>query len=191
MDRRGFTLIEIVLSISLVAIVLLIALSTLSFGTRLWESGYRTADKSWITRFFTTSFQNDVSSAYPYRGEDGILFKGAPDRLGFVTTSGAHAGIPWGGARLVEYAIEDGRLVLKERALPLVDGDGLTKTTELSREVQDIRFSFLGSAGWEDEWEGTEKDGLPMAVKAIVILKDDKNTAEFSIPVMLGSERTQ
>lgn len=188
MGRRGFTLIELVLSTSLVALVLLVALSSVRFGTRLWESGYRVADQGWVKRYFTTGFQNDIASAFPYRDKDGILFKGTPGRLVFVTASSATA-LPWGGARLVVYEMEDGRLVMREEVLPLAEERTFTKTTELSREVEDIRFAFLGSSGWEDEWDGIEKDALPLAVKAEVLIKGRSEPEEFSMPVMMRSKR--
>lgn len=187
MNRRGFTLIELILSVSLVSVILLVAVSSLSFGSRLWESGYRMADHGWIKRYFQAGFRSDVSSAYPYPTEDGVLFKGTPGRLVFVSANGAVAGLPWGGARLVEYAVEDGRLVMKEEALPSAEV-GHARTLEISSDIETIRFSFLGSSGWEDEWDGIAKNALPRAVKAAVTIKDRKDSFEFSMPVMSRGE---
>lgn len=188
MDRRGFTLIELVLSTSLVALVLLIALSSLSFGTRLWESGYRVADQGWVKRYFLASFQNDIASAYSYRDKDGILFRGTPTHLAFVSAS-AVAGVPWGGVRLVEYEFENRRLVTKESLLPLSEERSVPREIELSKEVEDIRFSYLGSSGWVDEWDGMEIDELPLAVKAAVIIKGDAKPEEFTFAVMTRSKK--
>lgn len=188
MDRRGFTLIELVLSTALVALVLLVALTSLSFGTRLLASGYTVAEQGWIKRYFTTGFQTDISSAFPYRDKDGVIFRGTPGTLTFVS-AGSATGLPWGGARLVTYALEDRQFVMKESVLPLSEEKPVSTETELSREVDDIRFSYLGSSGWEDEWDGIEKDALPLAVKAEVLLRGDTRPEEFSIPVMMRSKR--
>ena len=66
MNRRGFTLIELILSLSLVALVLLIALSSVRFAAGLWESGQKTADRGWIKRDFTTVFQ---AEGFPGAGQ--------------------------------------------------------------------------------------------------------------------------
>jgi len=187
MNRRGFTLIELILSLSLVALVLLIALSSVRFAAGLWESGQKSADRGWIKRYFTTVFQAEVSSAFPYAGPGGdIVFSGTPSRVVFVS-AGFGEGLPWGGARLVEYGVEDGCLVVKERALPDVGEGSLARSTELSREVERVRLSYLGASGWEDSWTGAEKNGLPKAVKAAVFMKDAVKAFEFTVPVMLKS----
>lgn len=187
MNRRGFTLIELVLSLSLVAVLLLVALSSVRFGAGLWESGNKTADRGWIKRYFTTVFHAEVSSAFPYAGPDGdIVFSGRPERLVFVST-GFGGVLPWGGARLVEYVVQDGCLVLKERVLPDAVEKSQAKVTELSKDVERVVFSYLGAAGWEDGWEGSEKKSVPKAIKAAVFVKGVEKAFEFSAPVMLNS----
>lgn len=187
MNRRGFTLIELVLSLSLVAVLLLIALSSVRFGAGLWESGNKTAERGWIKRYFTTVFLSEVSSAFTYADSDGaIVFSGMPEKLIFVS-AGFCGGLPWGGARLVEYGVEDGSLVMKERALPDAREKSYARETELSNDVEQVRFSYLGAAGWEDGWNGAEKNGLPKAVKAAVFVKGVEKAFEFSAPVMLKS----
>lgn len=184
MNRRAFTLLELLLSMALLSLLLLVALTSVHLGTRLWESGSRTAESGWVKRYFARAFQGAASSAFPYRSEDKLLFNGRPEGLEFVTTSKMYSGGPWGGARLIEYSMEDGRLVVKEKTLPLSDS-AFAKTTELSRDVEKIVFSFLGSAGWEDEWDGAEKDSLPLAIRVAVVFKDRRDVAEFTAPVML------
>lgn len=188
MNRRGFTLIELILSLSLVAVLLLVALSSVRFGAGLWESGNKTADRGWIKRYFTTVFQSEVSSAFPYADSEGsIVFSGMPEKFIFVSAGGFGGGLPWGGARLVEYGVEDGSLVMKERALPDAGEGSYVRETELSDDVGQVRFSYLGAGGWEDGWNGAEKNGLPKAVKAAVFVKGVEKAFEFSAPVMLNS----
>lgn len=187
MNRRGFTLIELTLSLALVSVLLLIALSSVRFGAGLWESGNKTADRGWIKRYFTTVFQSEISSAFPYADPDGnIVFSGTLERLVFVS-AGFGAGLPWGGARLVEYRVEDGCLVMKERALPDAGEKSYARAAKLSKDVDRVRFSYLGDAGWEDGWNGAEKKSLPKAVKAAVFVKGVEKALEFSAPVMLES----
>lgn len=184
--QRGFTLIELILSLALVSVLLVVALSSVRFGTGLWESGQRTAYQGWIKRYFTTVFHSEVSSAFPYAdGGGSIVFTGTPEKLVFVS-AGFGEGLPWGGARLLEYVVEDGSLVVKERALPKAEKDSYGRETELSN-VERVRFSYLGAAGWEDEWTGAEKKCLPKAVKAAVFIKAVEKPFEFSAPVMIKS----
>lgn len=186
-DRRGFTLLELVLALSITAVVLLVSLSSVRFAAGLWESGQRTADRGWINRYFMAVFQSEVSSAFPYGRDEGIFFSGTHERLAFVS-AGFGEGLPWGGARFVAYGVEGGSLVVKEQALPEAEEGSLPVTTELSREVERVSFSYLGANGWIDEWDGTEKKALPKAVRASVHIKGSENVVEFSIPVMLGNK---
>jgi prepilin-type N-terminal cleavage/methylation domain-containing protein len=189
MDRRAFTLIELVLALSLAAIVLLVALSSARYAAGLWESGQRTADRDWIDRYFTSVFQAEVASIFPYEGDGGVVFSGKADRVEFVSAVFTE-GLPWGGARLVEYAVEDGSLVVKEKTLPYSEG-GVSSTTELTREVEGVSFSYLGAAGWVDTWDGAVLDALPKAVAASVLVKGAKKPLQFSMPVMLGSRNVK
>lgn len=189
MDRRGFTLIELVLALSLAAIVILVALSSARFAAGLWDSGQRTADRDWIERYFTSVFQAEVASAFPYEGADGVVFSGKTDRVEFVT-AGYAEGLPWGGARIVEYAVADGRLVVGETTLPGSDGS-VSRTTELTREVESVSFSYLGAGGWVEAWDGVEMNGLPKAVAASILVKGVKRPLQFSMPVMLGSRNVK
>lgn len=187
MNRRGFTLIELTLSLALVAVLLLVALSSVRFGAGLWESGQKAADQGWMKRYFTTVFKAEVSSAFPYTDAEGnIVFSGSPEKVTFVS-AGYGEGLPWGGVRLVEYGAEEGCLVVKERVLPETGKESNAKTTELSEGVERVSFSYLGAGGWEDEWAGGEKNGLPKAIKAAVFMKGAQKPVEFSVPVMLRS----
>lgn len=189
MDRRGFTLIELVLALSLAAVVLLVALSSARFAAGLWESGQRTADRDWIERYFTSVFQSEVASAFPYEGAGGVVFYGKADRLGFVS-AGFAEGLPWGGARLIEYAVEDGCLVVKEKTLPDSEGS-FSRSTELTREVESVSFSYLGAAGWVEAWDGAGMNGMPRAVAALIFVKGFDSPLQFSMPVMLGSRNVK
>lgn len=188
-DSRGFTLVELLFALALSAAVLVVSLASMKFASGLWDSGQRTADRAWIKRYFTTVVQPAFSSAFPRASGGAVFFSGARDRVAFATASYVE-GMPWGGLRLVEYAVEDGCLLMREKALPEYGGPH-SRETELSREVEAISFSYLGAAGWEDEWEGGEKDALPRAVRALVHVKGAGETFEFTMPLMLGGGRSE
>ncbi len=167
MSDRGFTLLELLISVAILGLVAVVIGSSVRLGIRTWERGESGIEASQRLRVLSDRLAQEVKSAYPYiidvEGEERVAFHGGPDSLWFVT---ALTGPAEGGLKWVSYSVMDGALTTREGRLP--DKRLLEKVGEkgdiLDRAVHGFSLEYLSSAGrWEEAWDLREE--LPRAVK--------------------------
>lgn len=184
--QEGFTLIEIIVSLSITAVLLVIVLSALTLGIRSWEKGASGVEKAFLRRALEARLSREAGSIYPYRQKDeGLLFSGKENSLGFVTTAMISNDLPWGGAKWVCYSSGKNGVTIREKTVPSKDvrqdkGGGLI---ELGPEVKELHFKYLGPDGWEADWDANEKNALPEAVSVWISFRDKKWDMPLIIPV--------
>ncbi len=173
-DERGFTLIEVLLSLSILVVMIGLVLSALRLGQRSMEKGEKAMDEAAARRFIVKRLSSDVSSMLLY-AEQGLgdrknyLFKGLEGQLAFVTTYHAGStGMPWGGASYVIYSMGGKGLTLTEKTVPFAEPEAKQegRTFELGPSISGVRFSYLGESGWMTRWDPALRKRLPLAVRA-------------------------
>ena len=70
-DGRGFTLLEVILAVSILAVVVVLATAALRVGLRAWESGQRRADLQQESRALVELVSEALAGASAYRGRSG------------------------------------------------------------------------------------------------------------------------
>ena len=157
---RGFTLIEVLVSLTIMAIITSVAFAGLSIGIDSWQRGSRKIEELDRTFALERLLQRQVALADPQ------LFLGGVSELEFVSTYSLANGT--GDPVRVKYRFDSGKLVYDE--IPAVEyssgaaGAGISQTIGgFSR----IGFRYLGSdqggqAAWINEWM---QNGLPRAVQ--------------------------
>lgn len=197
-DRRqgGFTLIEVVLALSILVILLGVLFSAIRLGIRSWEKGESAVEESAVRRYIATRLARDIGSMYPYIQNDGesakYLFNGSADSFGFVTASERYAdNLPWGGARWVLYSAGDKGLMVAEKTVPSRDVEKPEGGSIfiLSPQVKEIRFEYMGPDGWEKSWNADDKGRLPSSVRSSVTFKDGR--APLTLTVQVGITQTE
>ena len=167
-DRKGFTLLEVVIAVTILTFVVLIIGNFFRLGMNAWDKGEQEA--VWTQRFRVLSglFSQQLKSSYPYEmeidGEKVVLFKGRSDSMLFAT---ALTDPPYGGFKWVRYSHKDGTLYQKEGLLPdkkLLDnisGD----EEEVDSYIEEVKFAYLSldDGEWKDSWDFSDK--LPKAVR--------------------------
>jgi general secretion pathway protein J len=173
---RGFTLIEIVIALSLVAALLAITFGGLRVGMAAWRRGDARAERLLRIRSLDEVLARAVSGAHPYQREaeggapGAPVFEGEADRLAFVTT---RPPVPLGDVfafTAVAVGQDATRLTIREGALPsreplaglvpvLVDESGVA-----------VRFRYLRGQdrSWVERWDPAAEQGLPAAVEITV-----------------------
>jgi general secretion pathway protein J len=177
-DPSGFTLLELIISFTILGLILLIIGSSLRLGINAWDRGERIVDESQRARVLWERLSQDIRSTYPYQiGKDGgkrIIFEGRSDFLNFVTTTeGIGVG---GGFKSVSYYIRNEGLIVKEQSVPDKELDkSKGKETILEPGVKEINFEFYEKKheSWETSWDIKEKERLPDIIKVIITFKQE------------------
>ncbi len=167
--KAGFTLLELIVAISILSLVTLIIGSGFRLGIKAWHKGEVEVQETQRLRALSGLISQHLKSAYPYRmeieGEKVIVFKGTATSI-LVATSVAKPAV--GGFRWVRYSYNDGALMFKEGILPdknLIDN--ISGDEEMIDDnIGEVEFKYLSAdkTEWKDEWDFGEE--LPPAVTA-------------------------
>ena len=190
-DERGFTLIEVMLSLSILVVMIGLVLSALRLGQRSMEKGEEAMDEAAVRRFVVTRLSSDVASMYLYAesafgNRVNYLFQGDEEELAFVTTYHAGStGIPWGGATYVRYQRGEDGLSITEKTVPFAPGDVRQdeRTFDLGPGIVGVRFSYLGTDEWKKQWDPGLEKRLPLAVRAEFTFRDGGAPLVVTAPV--------
>jgi general secretion pathway protein J len=169
----GFTLIEIVIALALVAGLLAITFSGLRVGLAAWRQGNARAEQLQRVRSLNQLLVRAVGGAHPYRldaaGPEPAppAFQGERDRLTFVT---ARPPVPLAAPiafTAVSLSLEESGLTIREAALPSRDLFGALVPVLADPGVMALRFRYLRGHDrtWAERWDGTAEQELPAAVE--------------------------
>lgn len=172
---RGFTLLEVLIALSIVGLLVTIAFGGLRVAMAAWRQGEDRAEVHQHVRAVAYTLSRALGAAYPYRGTRGtspevvVLFDGAEKRLEFVSQAPPLPLQAPVAFTAVSIALEDGDetgLVVRERALP--NRDPFSEGTVVLRDpsVTSLAFKFLSEEGeWLDTWSGQDAKTVPRAIQ--------------------------
>ena len=199
-DRRqaGFSLVEVLVSLALVALLTVGLVSGLGSGMRVWEISDDSSEALSEAAVLDSVFRRHFSGAMPVRIIQGtrnrlVYFVGSADRIRFFTT--AEAGVGSKGAYGEEMLLRrsEGRteLVIRRGRLPLdaFETDLAPDWDEaiISLGSPEMEFAFYPAqaqgemAPWRANWQGQRS--LP----ALVGLGPASNNMERFEPVIVAA----
>jgi general secretion pathway protein J len=170
--RAGFTLLEVLIALSIVGALLAIAFGGLRVAIGAWNRAGDRAELQQHTRGVAQIIGRAVGAAYPYRGpmseapEKRLLFNGEEHRLEFVTLGAAFPSAVPAAFTAMVIALEDGGLVIRQRVLP--NRSPFSEGTVVLRDstIQGVEFKYLkGEDSWADSWDAEGDQKLPTAVR--------------------------
>jgi general secretion pathway protein J len=178
-DERGFTLLELLLALSIVATMLVILFSGVGVGLRAWRQGEARAEALEYDRGLAQLLARPLEAAFPYlgpadkAGARAIFFRGESDRLSFVTAAPPvplSPSIAFTAVTLGTEGREKPAFAIWQKALPNLDPFGPTGTAVVDPGVTGIRFRYLRGPGqpWQDQWDAALERTLPRAVEISV-----------------------
>jgi general secretion pathway protein J len=173
---RGFTLIEMLLALSIGAALLVVMFGGVRMGLAAWSRGEARAAALDHDRGLAQALGRAVAGTYPYRGAlsegvpVGIIFDGQPDRVTFVTVSPSiPAPVPI-AFTAVSVSRDDQGLAVRQLALPNLEPLDRVAPVLVDSTVIAVRFRYLGQdpEAWQDRWDMSKEDSLPRAVEILL-----------------------
>jgi prepilin-type N-terminal cleavage/methylation domain-containing protein len=180
---RAFTLLELLLAMTALALVTAICYGAFHLGIRAVERGEVAVVTTQRLRIASDTLIRQIKStvSYPARNEEEDLypyFMGTATSLTFITAAGLTGG---GGLRKVVYqVVEDPtRLMVNESPYfspDLLGAEPVEQPGEGAAVLLDgfrsLKFEYLisdsGEDEWRSEWDGHVEETLPTAVRVIV-----------------------
>lgn len=190
----GFTLIEVVVSLTLLGFILVIIFGTFRLGLSAWDRGETLKEEYQKIRIISQLLTRQIKSMVPYPSKtqkaegDYLAFEGKAQSIRFVSalTAKSHRleGLVDVTYQYQEDDLKGGRLILYEkRALTrdfLADEPKEENAIPLLEGISKILFEYYQeedpsknqSEAWLDAWDGKEKKALPKGLRITVGFKD-------------------
>ncbi len=207
-SRRAFTLLELIVAMSLMVIVASCLYTALYTGFRAYRSAQAAVDPTTVAMNVIELLKQDICGVLPpgshlagsFIGTDSGGVKGVDaDSLEFYTThvyvddaqlDGLTADTPLvGGIGKVNLLLEedsetkDGTYLLLRQVTTNLLAPQVAEVDEqvLCRSVASLNFRYYDGTGWLDEWDSTaDANSLPLAVEIDVeIAQHDKRSKEI------------
>lgn len=191
--NRGFTLIEILLAISIGAALLVVVFGGVRAGLAAWGRGEARAAALEHSRSLAQVLGRALAGAYPYRGTltegipEGVIFDGRPDRLTFVTVSPSIAPPIPIAFTAVMLSRDDQGLALRQLVLPNLERLERLAPVLIDSTVIEVRFRYLGQGdqAWKDQWDMSKETSLPRAVEIRLAMTVGSRGVEQQPPLVV------
>ncbi len=174
---RGFTLVEVVLALSIAAAVLVIVFGGLRVGLAAWSKGEARAARLDHARGVIVLLERALDGAFPYRfvapeqREPQVLFDGRPDQVTFATLAPPFPGAVPIAFTAVSLSSEETGLTLRQQVLPSPLVLERLAPVLVDRGTAAVRFRYLGEepGAWQDEWDMSREETIPRAVEITLV----------------------
>lgn len=200
----GFTLIEVLIAMTLLSIMVVLLFSSLSICAKSWEQGESKIAEVNEVAVVYNFFQRHLSSAIPllndFGEQDGaaseksLSFQGKKQSLQFVSVFPASAGRTGMQLFSIESQEQDGEQVINVTLTPFfpaTEGEEWHKEeVVLLKHVSDFSLAYFGAAddagegGWQNEW--LEKEVQPQLVKISISTTNDVFWPEMIIELKVA-----
>jgi general secretion pathway protein J len=200
----GFTLIELVVAMVILAAMLMLLYGGLSFASRGWDAGDATGRRMADRRIGENFLRRELSEMFPMRWKEPTIlkfaFEGEKDHIRFV--SSRPAGISQGGLSLVAIDVQDEgrgsrvRNLVMRRSMPDDEQKSFApldaaQPTVLLAGVESATFEYFGAENdftqpqWTDSWKWSFR--MPEMVR-VHIRDADGALPEMVVRLNLGEE---
>jgi len=193
----GFTLLEVIVTLTILGFILLIVSGAFRLGLSSWERGESTRENYQKVRTVTQMISRQMKSIVPYKVKsqkaegDYLAFEGKVRSLKFVSAFPLKAkqpeGLVYGIYEFREEGNEGGRLILYEQRVLNKDLFEETPKEEsgatLIEGISKVRFEYYREGdpeknrteGWVEEWITKDEKELPKALRMTLTFKNGKD----------------
>jgi type II secretory pathway component PulJ len=204
----GFTLLELIVTFTILSLIVVMTLGALRLGSAAWEKGEDRAEKIQRKRIVFDLLSQQMKSSLAYRVKsqkaeaDYLVFLGDGSSLRFVSAFSLRARRQE-GLVFVIYKVEEGASsgkVLKVYEKRVLNSKTLLEETPdeeqfltLMDGLSDLKFEYFEEAdekdatgSWGESWDAKEKKGLPSQVKMTVTWKEKREELEIALPMLVS-----
>ena len=195
MKARGFTLVELLVVMALLALMCGLLFGAMRSTARTTALGTATLDRASDVAAAARFLRSAFADAKPLpvtddSGDEVVSFEGNTDRVTLI-------GVPppqlaQGGFDRIEIALDRKAHVLAARWTPLTRGDAQENdvappASDLLEQVARVEFDYFGaiddetSPSWHDAWEDQRK--LPSAVRLRIAFNDGTSAPDVLVAV--------
>ena len=185
-NRESFTLIELIIVIAILSVVSLAIYSTLTNGTKIWQTVNRVLPEEDL-QIFLDKFSYDIENTLRFRS---IRFLGEPDSLEFAcVVYSPRLNNKTVGKIIYSYNPEKDILYKRELDYSQIHNGQEPSPQEVLKNIKSLKLQYYfydedkKEYLWVDEWV---KEKLPLAVRVDLELKDgnqaNKVTRTIDIP---------
>ena len=188
MRQRGFTLLELMIALTLLALMSLVLFGSVRLAGRSTDSGAAKADAAASMRLAQDFLRANLEAQHPLRMrkilEWPLLFAGSGDELRYVSELPARVG--GGGLWLYRIRVrtdETRSPLVLERMVPDLAADALPQFANadrsiLAEDIASLRIGYFGrdrdaattvAATWRDRWDDPQR--LPLMIRIDVTPK--------------------
>ena len=204
-SQLGFTLLELLISMTLLGFILVLLFGGLRLGVRSWDAVQQQVDNLNTVRSVESFLRREMALTYPYRWKSvpgHMAFLGERNKISFVVQLPSRIGV--GGLYVASLELEQSdkgkRMVWKHLPLSpqIRDFSELESVNEMAlvgselSAVDEIWLSYFGSEGegavphWADRWESDVR--LPALIRIQVRFANGTEWPDFVVAPMLASE---
>jgi general secretion pathway protein J len=193
-ENRGFTLLELLLSMTILSMIAVLAFGALRLGIRAWEKGEETVETKERVRIVLNLLQRQFASMDQTAMAGGtgkvFAFRGEDKTLSFLSRVALVPGNLYGTV-YAKYQVRtnddgDGETLAfyEKNRIFLPGAESLEKIRDedfhdLLRGLRDISFAYLKPGAeneppaWQDTWDPDADGALPLAVKVVIEETED------------------
>ncbi len=201
-NKKGFTLIEIMVASIIGALIAVIAVGTLRAVSISSEKINHNIDKTAELRFISKTIADDLKNIYRDRNFKNMLFTGTIEMgpqgeftsLKFYTVSRSKArwSEPEGDVYEVEYYTmqteQANRLMRRIWPNPDKENEPGGLLTAIGNDVEIFSLRFFDGSQWQDEWD-EQRNNLPDLVEIIIGLKIESEEKPMTETMMINFVR--
>ncbi len=197
--QNGFTLIEVTIAITLLALMVIMLYGSFYLGGRAMEKAQARSEQSQRLRTFEEFLGGYIRSAYPYHSsvrDPSVYFSGDERSLEFI--SSLSTGLGGRGMSKVRISSASagnrGATLTLAEEMPVRVGDqakggGYTGSVVLAEGLRGFRLEYLDSQtdqeSWVEQWDGKERKALPRAV-GLTHRGDRGEQIRWVFPIMMS-----
>jgi general secretion pathway protein J len=168
-DTEGFTLVELLVTMTLLSLLLVVLFGGLRFGVRAWDGAQAHGVRTDELRVVQDLLRREIEQAYPATDASDPLhpvidFHATSDSMTFLAPT-PQAAASAGRARITLLTERSGgQLQLVMRATPeLATGDEGAWSAPLLRNIASAQFSFFNGSIWRSDW--SEATTMPALIR--------------------------